>query len=67
VAVEPDVRPAKFRLDGLERALAVRKFPPELFERFYERTGRAGAALEGLCTRLFAPVANSIGSLQATL
>jgi hypothetical protein len=30
------------------------------------RTGRAGAALEGLCTRLFVPVVSSIESPQAT-
>jgi hypothetical protein len=43
----------------------VQKFPPELFFESM-RPGVAGAALEGLCTRLFAPVVSSIESLQAT-
>src|SRR5208337_3031420 len=49
VAVETDVRP---KIKGLERTPAARKFPPELYFQAY--TGRAGLALEGLCTRLFA-------------
>ena len=64
VAAEPDVRPVLLKLVGLERASAVRKYPPELFS-CEMRTGEAGAALEGLCTLLFAPAVSSIGSHQA--
>jgi hypothetical protein len=62
VAVEPDVR---FAIWGLERT-AARKFPPELVFGMRERTGRAGAALEDVCTRSFVPVESSIESPQAT-
>ena len=49
---------------GLERN-AARKFPPNFW--FLSTFARARAALEGLCTRFYAPVASSTVSLLATL
>jgi len=60
VAVVPDVRP---NILGLS-VPRYGSFRPSYF--LEARTGQAGPALEGLCTRLFAPAVSSIGSLQAT-